>query len=46
MTESSKPLASTADSEKERLRQRLLRLIVKNEAGRRAHPPQMPRVKS
>jgi hypothetical protein len=44
MPESSKPAAAPADSEKERLRQKLLRLIVKSETRRRAGSPP-PRIK-
>jgi len=44
MQESPKPAASQAESEKERLRQKLLRLIVKNETHRRAGSPP-PRIK-
>jgi hypothetical protein len=44
MPESSKPL-NVAEAEKDRLRQKLLRLIVERENRRCAHAPHHPQLK-
>jgi hypothetical protein len=45
MTESSKPLMDAAESEKDRLRQKLLRLIVQRESRRCQPSPPQPQLK-
>jgi len=45
MTESSKPLMDASESEKDRLRQKLLRLIVQRESRRCQPSPPQPQLK-
>ena len=45
MTESSKPLMDASASEKDRLRQKLLRLIVQRESRRCQPSPQQPQLR-